>query len=180
MKSELKPQKKQFPLSPEMIPNTLTDLKNINYNPFKNNIIKSRINSATKRMKPRSAKNKKLILSPKFKGMVNPDLKDDLNINADSNYIKTINSEKQSIYDDVKYNLKTLKTETKNKSIFNQKYMNNLSIYSTLWYTEEPKYQKTYYTLNNKKKEKMLRDILYYFFVSLLFSIYNFIISSVI
>jgi len=41
-----------------------------------------------------------------------------------------------------------------------QKYMNNLSIYSTLWYTEKPKYQKTYYTLNNKKKEKMLRDIL--------------------
>lgn len=160
MKSELKPKKKQFPLSPEMIPNTLNDLKNINYNPFKNNIIKSRINSATKRIKPRSAKNKKLILSPKFKGMVNPDLKDDLNINADSNYIKTINSEKQTIYEDVKYNLKTLKTETKNKSIFNQKYMNNLSIYSTLWYTEEPKYQKTYYTLNNKKKEKMLRDIL--------------------
>ena len=29
MKSELKPKKKQFPLSPEMIPNTLNDLKNI-------------------------------------------------------------------------------------------------------------------------------------------------------
>ena len=102
MKSELKPKKNQFPLSPEMIPNTLTDLKNINYNPFKNNIIKSRINSTTKRIKPRSAKNKKLILSPKLQGIVNSELKDDLNINADSNYIKTLNSEKQSVYDNIK------------------------------------------------------------------------------
>jgi len=160
MKSELNHKKNKFPFSPENIPNPQSDIKNSNYNPFKNNIIKSRINSTTKRIKPRSAKNKKLILSPKLQAIVNSELKDDLNINADSNYIKTLNSEKQSIYDNVKYNLKTLKTETKDKSIFDKKYMNNLSVYSTLWYTEEPKYQKTYYTLNNKRKEKMFRDVL--------------------
>ena len=153
MKTEYK--KNKIPFSSDINCQTVTKQKFSNNNPFNNNILKSKVNQKIKRIK--SAKNKKPVLSSNYNKI--QDSNDELNLNNDKN-IKTISSDKQIITDDIKYNLKTLKTETKDKSIFNKNYMNNLSLYSTLWYTEEPKYQKTYYSLNNKRKEKMFRDIL--------------------
>ena len=52
-----------------------------------------------------------------------------------------------------------MKTEVK-EPLFDKNNLNNLSKYSTLWYMEEPKYQKTYYTLDNRRNEKRMKDIL--------------------
>ena len=60
----------------------------------------------------------------------------------------------------MKYNLKTVKTEAKENSLFDKMSNNNLSIYSTLWYNEYPKRKKIYYFLNNKKNEKKEKELL--------------------
>ena len=137
--------RKNFLLNSEI--NAQFNSKNIFYN-------RHRIKSA----KPNKY-NRRLILSPNNNEIKNNDSKDGLNtFNNDNKYMKTFNSEKNSICDNFKNNLKTLKTEVKDKSIFDKN--NNYSLYSTLWYNEEPKIPKTYYFLNNKKNEKMMKDLL--------------------
>ena len=107
-------------------------------------------------------KNKKdLILNANNKEIKSIHSNEELNIDLSNKYLKTINIKKNKAYDELKYNLKTLKTEVNDNSIFDKiSNNNNLSIYSTLWYNENPKFKKTYYFLNNKKNEKKARDLL--------------------
>ena len=107
-------------------------------------------------------KNKKnLILNANNKEIKSIHSNEELNVDLSNKYLKTINIKKNKAYDELKYNLKTLKTEVKDNSIFDKiSNNNNLSIYSTLWSNEHPKYKKTYYFLNDKKKEKEAKDLL--------------------
>ena len=116
--------------------------------------IRHKIKSA----KPNKNK-RRLILSPNNNEKKKNDSNDEINtFNIDKKYMKTVINEKNSICDNLKYNLKSLKTEIKDKSIFDKN--NNFSLCSTLWYNEEPKTPKTYYFLNDKKNEKMVRELL--------------------
>ena len=106
-------------------------------------------------------KNKKdLILSQNNNEIKNLDSSDELNIEVSNKYMQTMNNEKTGRYEDLQYNLKTLKTEVKDSSTSDKISNNNLSIYSTFWYNEHQKYKKTYYLLNNKENAKKARDLL--------------------
>ena len=118
-------------------------------------------NQRKKIQSAKSNKNKKgLILSPNHIDIKSIHSNDEVNIDFSNRYLKTINSEKKRAFDDLKYNLKTVKTETKENSLFDKMSNNNLSIYSTLWYNEYPKRKKIYYFLNNKKNEKKAKELL--------------------
>ena len=118
-------------------------------------------NQRKKIQSAKSNKNKKgLILSPNHIDIKSIHSNDEVNIDFSNRYLKTINSEKKRAFDDLKYNLKTVKTEAKENSLFDKMSNNNLSIYSTLWYNEYPKRKKIYYFLNNKKNEKKAKELL--------------------
>ena len=118
-------------------------------------------NQRKKTQSAKSNKNKKgLILSPNHIDIKSIHSNDEVNIDFSNRYLKTINSEKKRAFDDLKYNLKTVKTEAKENSLFDKMLNNNLSIYSTLWYNEYPKRKKIYYFLNNKKNEKKAKELL--------------------
>ncbi len=84
------------------------------------------------------------------------------NYEEESNIIKNekkrlktlkIDKKKKYIFNDMNYYLKSLKTEAKDNSIDNKNF-DNLSLYSTKWYTAVPKTPKVYYTLNNNQSNK--------------------------
>ena len=164
MKLELihsKEKKKNFPFGGENRNKMLKKKINSIKNDFDINVSGAKDKQKRKRAKSNAGRNNYLNLGPKHKGTKDNDSREDLKKYNDNN-IQTFNSDKQSmqsIYNDIKYNLQTLKTEVKDP-LFDKNNMNNLSKYSTFWYMEEPKYQRTYYTLSNRKNEKHMRDIL--------------------
>ena len=164
MKLELihsKEKKKNFPFGGENRNKILSKKINSIKNDFDINVSGAKDKQKRKRAKSNAGRNNNLNLGPKHKGTKDNDSREDLKTYNDNN-IQTFNSDKQSmqsIYNDIKYNLQTLKTEVKDP-LFDKNNMNNLSKYSTFWYMEEPKYQRTYYTLSNRKNEKHMRDIL--------------------
>ena len=146
--NSIKNNKRPIFTNPEITKTLSNQINNTDFSLDKSRF-NTRINQKLKRVKSSNIRNKA------EKEKIKP--KDYLNINS---YMKTLHGDKDKIYEDIKNNVRTLKTETYDIGTnFDKNYINNLSRFSTLWSTEEPKYQKTYYTLSNIK-EKGYRDLL--------------------